>query len=146
MKALLQRVQAASVVADGQIIGEIGPGLLIFVCAEHSDTLLTGQRLIDKIVKLRVFSDDQGKMNRSVLDVQGELLIVSQFTLAADTSKGNRPSYTAAAPGEIARQLYDAFVNQAKATGLTVASGAFGADMQVCLVNDGPVTIPLAVS
>lgn len=146
MKALLQRVQQASVSVADEVIGQIGGGLLVFVCAEHNDTEATAQRLVDKVVKLRVFPDEHGKMNRSALDVRGDLLIVSQFTLAADTSKGNRPSYTGAAHSELARQLYERLIDQAHATGLSVATGRFAADMKVSLVNDGPVTIPISMS
>lgn len=146
MKALLQRVQEASVVVDHQLIGQIGCGLLLFVCAEPGDDKKTCQRLIDKVVKLRIFSDEMGKMNRSVADVQGELMIVSQFTLAADTSRGNRPSYAGAASPELAKMLYECLIALATATGLPTAQGQFGADMKVSLVNDGPVTIPLSVT
>lgn len=146
MKALLQRVKQASVSVTDEVIGQIGVGLLVLVCAEHGDTEATGQRLIDKVVKLRIFPDEHGKMNRSALDIRGELLIVSQFTLVADTTKGNRPSYTAAAHPELAKQLYERLIKQAQATGLPVATGRFAADMQVSLVNDGPVTIPISVS
>lgn len=146
MKALLQRVSEASVTVGGEMIGQIGRGLLVFVCAEQGDDETTGQRLINKIVKLRIFPDDHGKMNRAITDLRGELLIVSQFTLVADTSKGNRPSYTAAAPPGLAKRLYEHFIEQARATGLTTASGQFAADMRVSLVNDGPVTIPLSMT
>ncbi|UOD49435.1 D-aminoacyl-tRNA deacylase [Orrella daihaiensis] len=145
MKVLLQRVQSASVAVADEVVGQIGPGLLLLVCAEHDDDEVTSQRLIDKVTKLRIFSDDQGKMNRSVLDVGGDLLIVSQFTLVADTSKGNRPSYSGAAEPAIAKRLYDCLIEQARATGLVVQSGRFGADMKVSLINDGPVTIPLSM-
>lgn len=143
MQALIQRVKEAEVRVDGAITGRIGAGLLVFVCAEPGDTPATGERLLAKVLKLRVFADAAGKMNRSVQDVQGGLLIVSQFTLAADTSGGNRPSFTGAAPPTLGRQLYDDFVARARAAHPQVATGEFGADMQVALVNDGPVTIPL---
>lgn len=143
MKALLQRVRDARVVVDGQTVGQIGPGLLVLVCAEPEDSEATGERLLAKILKLRIFSDEQGKMNRSVQDMGGGLLLVSQFTLAADVRGGNRPSFTGAAPPELGRRLYDAFVAQARAQHPTVQTGIFGADMQVHLVNDGPVTIPI---
>lgn len=146
MKVLLQRVSQAKVEVQGEVIGEISHGLLILLCAEPGDTELASQRMIDKIVKLRIFSDEQGKMNRSVLDVEGELLIVSQFTLAADTARGNRPSYTSAAAPELARALYNTFITQARLTGLRVATGQFAANMAVSLVNDGPVTIPISMS
>ena len=146
VKVLLQRVSQARVEVQGSIVGEIGQGLLILVCAEPSDTESVSQRMIDKIVKLRIFEDEQGKMNRSALDVAGELLIVSQFTLVADTARGNRPSYTNAAPPELARSLYNTFVTQARLTGLRVATGQFAAHMVVSLINDGPVTIPISLS
>ena len=146
MKALLQRVKSASVSVDGELIGEIDAGLLVFLCAEQQDTESVAQRLIEKIVKLRIFSDENGKMNRSVANVQGSLLIVSQFTLIADTSRGNRPSYTKAASPDLARHLYEFVIKQAKSTGLNVASGSFAAHMNVTLVNDGPVTIPISIT
>ena len=143
MKAVLQRVAQARVVIDGEIAGQIGQGLLVLLCAEQGDSEAQADKLLAKLLKLRVFSDDAGKMNRSVQDVAGGLLIVSQFTLAADVSGGNRPSFTAAAPPELGRKLYDFFVSQAQAAHPLVQTGRFGADMQVHLVNDGPVTIPL---
>ena len=141
MKALLQRVRQASVTVDGQLTGEIGPGLLVLFCAEPQDDEAVADRLLAKILKLRIFADDAGKMNRSVQDVQGGLLLVSQFTLAADCSGGNRPSFTAAAPAAQGQALFDHTVRQARAQHAQVATGIFGADMQVALVNDGPVTI-----
>lgn len=146
MRALLQRVLSANVQIDGQVVGEIGEGLLILVCAQPEDTELISQRMLEKILKLRIFSDANGKMNESVLDRQGELLIVSQFTLIADVSRGNRPSYIGAAPPDIARTLYNTFVTQARLSGLRVATGQFGANMQISLVNDGPVTIPISMN
>ncbi|MBX3611165.1 MAG: D-tyrosyl-tRNA(Tyr) deacylase [Hydrogenophaga sp.] len=146
MIALLQRVREARVDIAGQTVGAIGPGLLVLVCAEPTDTEAVGQKLLNKILKLRIFADDAGKMNRSVQDVGGGLLIVSQFTLAADTSGGNRPGFTNAAPPALGEALYDAFVAQARAAHAAVATGRFGADMQVHLVNDGPVTIPMRMS
>jgi len=145
MLALVQRVSEAKVVVDGRTIGEIGQGLLVLVCAERGDSEAQADKLLAKLLKLRIFSDEAGKMNRSVQDVQGGLLLVSQFTLAADTSGGNRPSFTNAAPPEEGRRLYDHFVQQARAAHPLVQTGEFGADMQVHLVNDGPVTIPVAV-
>lgn len=145
VKVLLQRVTQAKVEVQGEVVGEIGQGLLILVCAEPDDTEAVSQRMIDKIVKLRIFDDGEGKMNRSVSDIEGELLIVSQFTLAADTARGNRPSYTSAAPSALARALYNTFVTQARLTGLRVATGQFAANMAVSLVNDGPVTIPITM-
>ncbi len=141
--ALVQRVARAHVEVAGQTVGSIGPGLLVLLCAQNGDTPAHAERLLAKLLKLRIFSDAAGKMNRSVQDVQGGLLIVSQFTLAADTSAGNRPSFTAAAPPDLARQLYDFTLQRARELRPDVASGEFGADMQVHLVNDGPVTIPL---
>ena len=145
MKAVLQRVSEARVVVDGQTVGEIAQGLLVLLCAEKGDTEAVGQKMLDKILKLRVFYDDAGKMNHSVSDVNGGLLVVSQFTLAADTRSGTRPSFTDAAPAEEGRRLYDAFVAQAKAQHPQVQTGIFGADMKVHLVNDGPVTIPITI-
>ena len=145
MLAVLQRVKQARVEIHGQTVGAIEAGLLVLVCAERGDTEATGERLLAKVLKLRIFSDEAGKMNRSVQDVQGGLLIVSQFTLAADTASGNRPSFTNAAPPAEGRRLYDAFVAQARLAWPQVQTGEFGADMQVHLVNDGPVTIPMTV-
>jgi D-tyrosyl-tRNA(Tyr) deacylase len=143
VKALLQRVLEARVVIAGATVGHIGPGLLVLVCAERGDSEAQADKLLAKILKLRIFSDEAGKMNRSVQDVSGGLLVVSQFTLAADASGGNRPSFTGAAPPDEGRRLYDYFVAQAKGQHPIVQTGMFGADMQVHLVNDGPVTIPL---
>ncbi len=145
MQALLQRVSQSSVAVDGTVVGSIERGLLVLLCAERGDTDDVARRLIEKIVKLRVFEDEAGKMNLSVQDVSGELLIVSQFTLAADTSRGNRPSFTGAALPEHARRLYDVFVGLSRETGLTVQTGVFAANMQVSLVNDGPITIGLTI-
>ncbi|MBC7609799.1 MAG: D-tyrosyl-tRNA(Tyr) deacylase [Polaromonas sp.] len=151
MKALLQRVLEARVVIAGETVGQIGPGLLVLVCAERGDIEAQADKLLAKILKLRIFSDDLGKMNRSVQDLDGAglhggLLIVSQFTLAADALGGNRPSFTGAASPDVGRRLYDYFVAQARAAHFIVQTGQFGADMQVHLVNDGPVTIPLQIS
>ena len=151
MLALIQRVRRASVSIDGSAVGAIGPGLLVLVCAEQGDTPAQADKLLAKILKLRIFSDSQGKMNRCVQDLDGAglhggLLVVSQFTLAADTSGGNRPSFTQAAAPELGRTLYDYFVQQARALHSEVATGVFAADMQVELVNDGPVTIPMRVA
>ncbi|MDR7093294.1 D-aminoacyl-tRNA deacylase [Hydrogenophaga laconesensis] len=146
MMSLLQRVREARVDIDGQTVGAIGHGLLVLVCAEPGDTAATGERLLAKILKLRIFSDEAGKMNRSVQDVGGGLLIVSQFTLAADTRSGNRPGFTGAAPPALGEALYDAFVATARAQHPLVQTGHFGADMQVHLINDGPVTIPLRMT
>ena len=145
MLAVVQRVREAKVVVDGRTIGEIGPGLLVLVCAERGDGEAQADKLLAKILKLRIFGDEAGRMNRSVQDTAGGLLLVSQFTLAADTSGGNRPSFTNAAPPEDGRRLYDHFVRQARAAHPVVQTGEFAADMQVHLVNDGPVTIPMTV-
>ena len=145
MLAVVQRVREARVVVAGTTLGEIGPGLLVLVCAERGDTPVQADKLLAKLLKLRIFGDEAGKMNRSVQDVAGGLLLVSQFTLAADTSGGNRPSFTNAAPPEEGRRLYDHFVQQARAAHPVVQTGEFAADMQVHLVNDGPVTIPMTV-
>jgi D-tyrosyl-tRNA(Tyr) deacylase len=141
--ALVQRVACASVRVGERVSGEIGQGLLVFVCAEPADTESQAQRLVDKLLKLRIFADEAGKMNRSVQDVQGGLLFVSQFTLAADTAAGNRPSFSGAAPPAQGRALFEAVLRLARERHAVVAQGEFGADMQVELVNDGPVTIPL---
>jgi len=146
MIALVQRVSRAQVRVADQLRGRIDRGLLVFVCAEPADGDEQAARLVDKVLKLRVFADDAGKMNRSVQDVNGGLLIVSQFTLAADTAGGNRPSFSAAALPEQGRALYDAVLRLARERHPDVQAGAFGADMQVELVNDGPVTIPLRVA
>ncbi len=145
MKAVLQRVGQARVEVAGQVVGAIGQGLLVLLCAERGDTDAVADKLLAKILKLRIFSDAAGKMNLSVQDVAGGLLVVSQFTLAADTAGGNRPSFTNAAPPDEGRRLYEHFVSQARAQHPTVATGQFAADMQVHLVNDGPVTIPLQI-
>jgi D-aminoacyl-tRNA deacylase len=144
--ALAQRVRGAHVEVANVRVGEIGHGLLVFVCAEPQDDEGIADKLVTKLLKLRVFSDDAGKMNRSVQDVQGGLLIVSQFTLAADTSAGNRPSFTGAAPPGLGQALYDRVIDVARSMHPQVASGEFGADMQVHLVNDGPVTIPIRIA
>jgi D-aminoacyl-tRNA deacylase len=146
MIGLIQRVSTAVVQVNGQVIGQIGHGLLLFVCAERGDTEQEATRLLDKVLSYRVFADDAGKMNRSVRDVSGGLLIVSQFTLAADTNSGTRPSFTPAADPATGRALYNYVVAYAKAAHPVVATGEFGADMQVSLVNDGPVTFWLQVS
>jgi D-tyrosyl-tRNA(Tyr) deacylase len=140
MIALLQRVRHASVVVDGATIGAIQAGLMVLVCAERQDTEKEAEQLLTKLLSYRVFSDDAGKMNRSVTDVQGGLLLVPQFTLAADTQSGTRPSFTPAAPPELGKQLFDYFVAQARSKHPVVETGQFGADMQVSLTNDGPVT------
>ena len=141
MRALLQRVSDARVEVAGKTVGEVGPGLLVLVCAMAGDTESQASTLAAKIVKLRIFRDDEGRMNRSVRDVGGSALVVSQFTLAADTSRGNRPGFSSAAPPEEGERLYEHFAGCLEGEGLTVAKGQFGADMDVHLVNDGPVTI-----
>ena len=146
MIALLQRVAQARVEIGGQAVGAIGAGLLMLVCAEPEDTPAVASKMVDKVLKLRIFADDQGRMNRSVRDTAGGLLIVSQFTLAADTRGGNRPSFTAAAPPAQGEALYETVLRLARERHPQVACGRFGADMQVHLVNDGPVTIPLRIS
>jgi len=129
----------------GSVVGAIDHGLLVFVCAEPADSDEQASKLVDKLLRLRVFGDADGKMNRSVQDVGGGLLIVSQFTLAADMSGGNRPSFAAAAPAEQGRKLYEAVLRFARDRHPTVEAGVFGAEMQVHLVNDGPVTIPMRI-
>ena len=146
MKALLQRVAEARVDIGGRTVGAIDAGLLVLLCAERGDSDVLADRLLAKILKLRIFSDEAGKMNRSVQDIGGGLLVVSQFTLAADVSGGNRPSFTQAAPPDEGRRLYEYFVARARAAHPVEATGEYGADMQVRLVNDGPVTIPLRIS
>jgi D-aminoacyl-tRNA deacylase len=158
VKILLQRVSEARVVIAGETVGQINRGLLVLICAERGDQEVHADKLLARILKLRIFPDDAGKMNRSLQNLNGQseaaaagglvaggLLIVSQFTLAADASGGNRPSFTGAAPPEDGRRLYDYFVAQARAAHPQVETGQFGADMQLHLVNDGPVTIPLQV-
>ena len=145
MKATLQRVSEARVRIHGDIVGEIGAGLMILYCAEAGDGDDAVQRLAEKTARLRIFADESGKMNKAITDIGGSALVISQFTLAANTAKGNRPSFTgAAAPDEGAR-LYDAFCAAIAALGIPVETGRFGAEMQVELINDGPVTIPLDI-
>lgn len=146
MIVLVQRVAQARVEVDGVVTGAIDRGLLVLMCAEPADGPAQVTRLVDKLLKLRVFSDAAGKMNLSLQDVQGGLLIVSQFTLAADTSAGNRPSFIGAAPAERGRAIYEDTLRLARERHPVVQAGVFGADMRVHLVNDGPVTIPLRVS
>jgi D-tyrosyl-tRNA(Tyr) deacylase len=143
--ALVQRVREARVEVADRVTGAIGPGLLVFVCAEPADTEAVAARLVDKLVKLRIFADEAGKMNRSVQEVKGALLVVSQFTLAADVSGGNRPSFTGAAPPAQGRALYERVLALVSERLGAVQAGEFGADMHVHLVNDGPVTIPFTV-
>ena len=141
MKALVQRVSRAVVVVDGQEVGAIGPGLLILLGVARGDTDVDAERLVTKIAELRIFADAAGRFNRSLLDSGGAALVVSQFTLLADTRKGRRPDFTAAAPPEVAAPLVERFIELLAARGVAVASGRFGAHMAVELVNDGPVTI-----
>jgi D-tyrosyl-tRNA(Tyr) deacylase len=145
MLALVQRVREARVEVAGETVGAIGQGLLVLVCAQPSDTEAQADALVAKLLKLRIFSDPAGKMNLSVVDVAGGLLLVSQFTLAADTRGGNRPSFTGAAPAAQGERLYERVLATARARHAPVAQGRFGADMQVHLVNDGPVTVPLQI-
>jgi len=145
MIGLLQRVSEASVRVDGETVGEIGPGLMVLVCAEKGDTEREADALLAKLLGYRVFSDEAGKMNRSITDTGGGLLLVPQFTLAADTKSGTRPSFSPAAAPEDGRRLFDHVVRQARERHGIVQTGKFGADMKVALVNDGPVTFWLQV-
>ena len=141
MRALLQRVTEAAVSVDDDVIGRIGPGLLILLCAEHGDTEEDARYIAGKIAKMRIFADDAGKTNLSVLDVKGAALVVSQFTLAADWRKGNRPGFSRAAAPDVAKALYEQFCALLAGEGVPVQTGRFAASMQVSLVNDGPFTI-----
>lgn len=145
MIALVQRVACAQVLIDAASVGAIGPGALVFVCAEPQDTPVHAERLVNKLLALRIFADAAGKMNLSLRDTGGGLLLVSQFTLAADTSRGNRPGFSGAAAPALGRELFDAVVACARQQHAPVAAGVFGADMQVHLVNDGPVTVPITI-
>ncbi|MCF6437401.1 MULTISPECIES: D-aminoacyl-tRNA deacylase [Pseudoalteromonas] len=145
MQGLIQRVSCAKVEVDGEVIGEIKTGLVLLLGVEKEDTQAHVAKLLHKVTNYRVFTDNDGKMNLSLKDIAGELLVVSQFTLAADTRKGMRPSFSSAAVPEHANALYELFVQQARELGLKVATGQFAADMQVTLCNDGPVTFNLAV-
>ena len=140
MIALIQRVAQASVAVDGATVGQIGCGMLALVCAERGDTAAEAAALVAKLLGYRIFPDDQGRMNRSLVDIDGELLAVPQFTLAADTNSGTRPSFTPAAPPELGERLFGEFVRIARAHHARVAAGVFGAHMRVQLINDGPVT------
>lgn len=146
MIAVLQRVSEACVRVEGEVIGQIGAGLLVLLCAEKGDTEAVADKMLAKMLKLRIFGDEAGKMNLSVQDVAGGLLVVSQFTLAADVAGGNRPSFTQAAAPEDGRRLYEHFVAQAQAAHPVVQTGRFAADMKVSLVNDGPITIPMRMT
>ena len=141
MRALIQRVQRASVDVEGDRIAEIGEGMLILVCAMSGDGEDKPAALARKISKLRIFRDEQGRMNKSIKDIEGAALVVSQFTLAADTSRGNRPGFSTAAPPDIGEMLYESFAQAVQDEGIPAEKGRFGADMAVELVNDGPVTI-----
>jgi D-tyrosyl-tRNA(Tyr) deacylase len=141
MRVCVQRVSEASVEIDGKTVGVIGPGLLVLLGIGQSDTPAEVTQLVDKIVDLRVFADDQDKMNRSLLDIQGQMLVISQFTLWGDCRKGRRPSFVQAADPELAEPLYERFVDEVRGRGVAAETGRFGAMMQVHLVNDGPVTL-----
>ena len=141
MRCLIQRVKSASVIIDGKTIGNIGPGILVFVCATTHDNEQITTKIAKKVANLRIFSDSDGKMNHSIADVQGEILVVSQFTLAADLSRGNRPGFSNAARNSLAEELYLYFIEVLRDIGFNVETGVFGAEMEVSLVNDGPVTI-----
>ncbi len=143
MRAVVQRVSQASVEVQGQVVGQIGPGLMVLLGVGHDDTEQDGQWMVEKIAHLRIFEDDAGKMNRSLLEGSRALLIVSQFTLYGDARRGRRPSFTDAAPPEQANALYEKACARARGLGLTVQTGVFRADMKVSLVNDGPVTLLL---
>ncbi|MCJ7873131.1 D-aminoacyl-tRNA deacylase [Phaeobacter sp. J2-8] len=142
MRAVLQRVSEAAVRVDGQRIGQCGPGLMILICAMQGDTTADAEKSA-KTARLRIFPDETGKMNRALRDINGSALVISQFTLAADCRRGNRPGFSAAAPPDIGETLYLAFAEALRGEGITVETGQFGANMQVSLINDGPVTIPL---
>ncbi len=145
MQGLIQRVKQAKVEVAGEVVGEISQGILLLLGVEKQDTEQSAQKLLHKVSNYRIFIDEQGKMNLSLNDIKGELLVVSQFTLAADTKKGMRPSFSSAGTPDQANTLYEYFIAEAKKAGLTVATGQFGADMQVSLCNDGPVTFNLSV-
>ncbi|HZP91468.1 MAG TPA: D-aminoacyl-tRNA deacylase [Burkholderiales bacterium] len=145
MIGLVQRVSRAQVEIDGEVVGQIGPGILALVCAERGDTPAEADRLLERLLACRVFPDEDGRMNLDLAEVGGSLLLVPQFTLAADTRRGNRPSFTPAAPPEEGRRLFDHFLARARTLHSPVAAGKFGAHMQVSLTNDGPVTLWLRV-
>jgi D-tyrosyl-tRNA(Tyr) deacylase len=145
LRAVVQRVRQAAVAVDGEVVAEIGPGVAVLLGVASGDTATEAERLAGKIARLRIFENDDGRFDRSLLDVSGEALAVSQFTLIADTRKGNRPSFTEAAGPELARTLYERFCEALEVEGVRTARGVFGARMQVSLVNDGPVTIVLDV-
>ena len=141
MRALVQRVSEASVEVEGQLVGTIGHGLLVLVCAMQDDDETAAEKLAARVAKLRIFRDDEGRVNRSLADVAGAALVISQFTLAADTRSGNRPGFSSAAPPDIGKRLYLHFAESLRQAGAPVQTGSFGADMKVRLLNDGPVTI-----
>ena len=141
MRALIQRVSQASVTVNKNLVSEIKYGFLIFICAMAEDDELDAERMASKISKIRVFNDENGKMNKSILDIEGEALIISQFTLAADTSRGNRPGFSSAAPPDKGESLYEYFINEFQKYGIRCKKGVFGGDMKVSLLNDGPITI-----
>lgn len=143
MRLVVQRVGMAAVSVDGEVVGRIGPGLCVLAGITHTDTEGDADRLADKLIKLRIFSDDEGKMNRSVRDIGGEILLISQFTLYGDARKGNRPSFTGAAGPDLARPLFTKLVEAVAGGGVPVATGRFGAEMKVMIANDGPVTLLL---
>lgn len=143
MRVVLQRVAHASVTVDGETIGKIQRGFLLLVGVTHDDAMEDMEYLVRKIVQMRIFEDEEGKLNRSIQDIGGEILSVSQFTLYADTKKGNRPSFSKAAPGDVALEMFEQFNGLLRDTGVPVETGQFGADMKVELLNDGPVTILL---
>ncbi|MEZ7279299.1 D-aminoacyl-tRNA deacylase [Pseudoalteromonas sp. 68 DY56-GL68] len=145
MQGLIQRVTQAKVEVAGEVVGEISQGILLLLGVEKQDTEQSAQKLLHKVSNYRIFTDEQGKMNLSLNDIKGELLVVSQFTLAADTKKGMRPSFSSAGTPAQANELYEYFIAQAKEAGLRIATGQFAADMQVSLCNDGPVTFNLSV-
>ena len=143
MRVVLQRVAHASVTVDEKVIGKIQRGFLLLVGVTHDDTMEDMEYLVRKIVQMRIFEDEEGKLNRSIQDIGGEILSVSQFTLYAETKKGNRPSFSKAAPGDVAIEMFEQFNGLLRETGIPVETGQFGADMKVELLNDGPVTILL---
>lgn len=145
MKALIQRVKSASVEVSGEVVGEISAGILLFLGVEKGDDEAVVQSMLDKVLVYRIFEDEAGKMNLGLKDVEGELLVVSQFTLAANTRKGRRPSFSDAGEPALANRLYESFIQKAQEAGVSVATGEFAADMQVALINDGPVTFMLEV-
>ena len=143
MRAVVQRVRDASVFVDGEVVGRVGAGVVVLLGVAAEDTTSEADRLVGKVARLRIFENDDGRLDRSLLDVSGEALVVSQFTLIADTRKGNRPSFAGAAAPELAKRLYEEFCSALESLGVRVARGVFGARMEVSLVNDGPVTIVL---